>query len=41
MGPTATAEDGAVIAALRSGDEAAFVTFAVAESFRPLVMSVA
>ncbi|HVV17349.1 MAG TPA: RNA polymerase sigma factor [Polyangia bacterium] len=30
MGPTATAEDGAVIAALRSGDEAAFVTFAVA-----------
>ena len=30
MGPTVTGDDGAVIAALRSGDEGAFVTFAVA-----------
>ena len=30
MGPTVTGDDGAVIAALRGGDEAAFVTFAAA-----------
>ena len=39
MGPTVTGGDGAVIAALRSGDEAAFVTFAV--THQPMLLRLA